>query len=262
MDATLANALDGAMSIAVNIPATIWMLLATFLVFIMVPSIGLLEAGLTRRKNVVHALMKSLSAVGIMSVVFVLFGFSLSFSDNESEVPVTSAVLVVRTTDREANGVLLISALSVTAVVTTIILIIAAAIVVGRGLRPLTAMAEHAERIAEGDRTLRLPVESSGDPAIARMASTVNLAFDVQEDAENRMRSFVADASHELRTPLQAITGFTENLQEAIRAFDQQRAPIYTDGPRTDIFGTPPAEPAGWWHEVGRPSGTKGGAFS
>ena len=112
MDATLTNALDGAMSIAVNIPATIWMLLATFLVFIMVPSIGLLEAGLTRRKNVVHALMKSLSAVGIMSVVFVLFGFSLSFSDNESEVPVTSAVLVVRTTDREANGVLLISALS------------------------------------------------------------------------------------------------------------------------------------------------------
>mgnify|MGYP003349424650 CR=1 FL=1 len=82
VDATLTNALDGAMSIAVNIPATIWMLLATFLVFIMVPSIGLLEAGLTRRKNVVHALMKSLSAVGIMSVVFVLFGFSLSFSPN------------------------------------------------------------------------------------------------------------------------------------------------------------------------------------
>jgi Amt family ammonium transporter len=80
VDATLANALDGATNIAVNIPATIWMLLATFLVFIMVPSIGLLEAGLTRRKNVVHALMKSLSAVGIMSVVFVLFGFSLAFN--------------------------------------------------------------------------------------------------------------------------------------------------------------------------------------
>lgn len=135
---------------------------------------------------------------------------SVSFAENGAEAPVTSAVLVVRTTDREANGVLLISALSVTAVVTTIILIIAAALVVGRGLRPLTAMAEHAERIAEGDRTLRLPVESSGDPAIARMASTVNLAFDVQEDAENRMRSFVADASHELRTPLTTASGWVE----------------------------------------------------
>ena len=137
-------------------------------------------------------------------------GLSLTFSADGTEVPVTSAVLVVRTADREANGVLLITALSVTAVATTIILIIAAALVVGRGLRPLTAMAEHAERIAEGDRTLRLPVESSGDPAIARMASTVNLAFDVQEDAENRMRSFVADASHELRTPLTTASGWVE----------------------------------------------------
>lgn len=137
-------------------------------------------------------------------------GLSLTFSADGTEVPVTSAVLVVRTADREANGVLLITALSVTAIATTIILIIAAALVVGRGLRPLTAMAEHAERIAEGDRTLRLPVESSGDPAIARMASTVNLAFDVQEDAENRMRSFVADASHELRTPLTTASGWVE----------------------------------------------------
>ncbi len=82
MDEKLASALDSATQLAVNVPATIWMLLATFLVFIMVPSIGLLEAGLTRRKNVVHALMKSLSAVGIMSVAFVLFGFSLAFSPN------------------------------------------------------------------------------------------------------------------------------------------------------------------------------------
>lgn len=137
-------------------------------------------------------------------------GLAVVFAEGEREVPVTSAVLVVRTTDREANGLLLITALSVTAVATTIILIIAAAIVVGRGLRPLTAMAEHAERIAEGDRTLRLPVETSEDPAIARMASTVNLAFDVQEDAENRMRAFVADASHELRTPLTTASGWVE----------------------------------------------------
>jgi two-component system OmpR family sensor kinase len=137
-------------------------------------------------------------------------GLSVSFREEGTEVPVTSAVLVVRTADREANGVLLITALSVTSLATTIILIVAAAIVVGRGLRPLTAMAEHAERIAEGDRTLRLPVEAGEDPAIARMASTVNLAFDVQEDAENRMRSFVADASHELRTPLTTASGWVE----------------------------------------------------
>lgn len=78
----LVSAWDLTTQVPLNLTATAWMLLATFLVFIMVPSIGLLEAGLTRRKNAVHGLMKSLSAVGIMSVVFVLVGFSLSFSPN------------------------------------------------------------------------------------------------------------------------------------------------------------------------------------
>jgi enoyl-CoA hydratase len=34
--------------------------------------------------------------------------------------------------------------------------------------------------------------------------------------------------------------GFTDNLPEAIRAFDQRRRPVYTDEPRRDLF-TPPA---------------------
>ncbi len=78
----LASALDLTTPITLNLSATGWMLLASFLVFIMVPSIGLLEAGLTRRKNVLHGLMKSLSAAGIISVVFVVIGFSLSFNPN------------------------------------------------------------------------------------------------------------------------------------------------------------------------------------
>ena len=35
----------------------------------------------------------------------------------------------------------------------------------------------------------------------------------------------------------QLMLGFTENLQEAIRAFDQKRDPVYTDEPRKDLFG-------------------------
>jgi Amt family ammonium transporter len=76
----IASALDLSSKIDLNLPATGWVLLASFLVFIMIPSIGLLEAGLTRRKNVLHALMKSLTAAGIMSVIFVLVGFSMSFN--------------------------------------------------------------------------------------------------------------------------------------------------------------------------------------
>jgi Amt family ammonium transporter len=80
MEGKLASAWDLSSQIQINLPATAWVLLGAFLVFIMVPSIGLLEAGLTRRKNVIHGLMKSLSAAGIMSAIFVLIGFSLAFN--------------------------------------------------------------------------------------------------------------------------------------------------------------------------------------
>jgi enoyl-CoA hydratase len=34
----------------------------------------------------------------------------------------------------------------------------------------------------------------------------------------------------------QLMLGFTENLPEAIRAFDRKRKPVYTDEPRKDLF--------------------------
>jgi enoyl-CoA hydratase len=43
----------------------------------------------------------------------------------------------------------------------------------------------------------------------------------------------------ELEDRNQLILGFTENLQEAIRAFDAGRPPVYTDEPRRDLFDRP-----------------------
>lgn len=43
-------------------------------------------------------------------------------------------------------------------------------------------------------------------------------------------------AAVELEDRNQLMLGFTENLPEAIRAFDQDRPPIYTDEPRRDLF--------------------------
>ena len=137
-------------------------------------------------------------------------GLGLAYSDNGRSSEVTAVVLGMRSAPRDITTTLVVTALVVVALATTSALIAVAAIVVGRGLRPLADMANRAERIAGGDRTLRLPVDESGDPAIARMANTVNTAFDAQEDAENRVRAFVADASHELRTPLTAAHGWIE----------------------------------------------------
>jgi enoyl-CoA hydratase len=46
-------------------------------------------------------------------------------------------------------------------------------------------------------------------------------------------------AAIELEDRNQLMLGFTENLPEAIRAFDAGRPPVYTDEPRRDMF-TPP----------------------
>ncbi len=45
------------------------------------------------------------------------------------------------------------------------------------------------------------------------------------------------EAAIEVEDRNQLLLGFTENLPEAIRAFDQGREPTYTDEPRRDIFG-------------------------
>jgi enoyl-CoA hydratase len=48
------------------------------------------------------------------------------------------------------------------------------------------------------------------------------------------------EAAIEIEDRNQLMLGFTENLQEAIRSFDQKRDPVYTDEPRKDLFGPTP----------------------
>jgi enoyl-CoA hydratase len=45
------------------------------------------------------------------------------------------------------------------------------------------------------------------------------------------------EAAIEIEDRNQLMLGFTENLPEAIRAFDEGREPSYTDAPRRDLFG-------------------------
>ena len=49
------------------------------------------------------------------------------------------------------------------------------------------------------------------------------------------------ESAIEIEDRNQLLLGFTENLPEAIRAFDQDRDPVYTDEPRKDLFGARPS---------------------
>ncbi len=58
---------------------TAWLLVSSALVLIMTPALGLFYGGMVRRKNVLSTLMHSFIALAVISVQWVLFGYSLSF---------------------------------------------------------------------------------------------------------------------------------------------------------------------------------------
>ncbi|TMD25734.1 MAG: ammonium transporter, partial [Chloroflexi bacterium] len=69
-------AADGAQ---INSGDTAWLLVATALVMVMLPGLALFYGGLVRRKNVLSTIMHSFFGLAIVSVVWVLWGYSLAF---------------------------------------------------------------------------------------------------------------------------------------------------------------------------------------
>lgn len=65
---------------------TAWMMLSTALVFFMTPGLALFYAGLVRGKNVLSVLMQSFVAAGLVSVLWVLVGYSLAFGPDHGGI--------------------------------------------------------------------------------------------------------------------------------------------------------------------------------
>jgi ammonium transporter, Amt family len=58
---------------------TAWLIVATALVMVMLPGLALFYGGLVRRKNVLSTIMHSFFGLALVSVVWVIVGFSLAF---------------------------------------------------------------------------------------------------------------------------------------------------------------------------------------
>lgn len=59
-----------------------WMLVATALVFLMTPGLAFFYGGMVHRKNVISTMIKSMIAAGVVSVIWITVGFSLSFGES------------------------------------------------------------------------------------------------------------------------------------------------------------------------------------
>ncbi len=58
---------------------TAWMLMSTALVLVMIPGLALFYGGLVRTKNVISTFMHTLVALGVVTIQWVFFGYSLAF---------------------------------------------------------------------------------------------------------------------------------------------------------------------------------------
>ena len=61
---------------------TAWMLVAGSLVLLMIPALGLFESGLLRKKNAASIFMQIFFGLAMLSVMWFIFGFSLSFGES------------------------------------------------------------------------------------------------------------------------------------------------------------------------------------
>jgi ammonium transporter, Amt family len=67
---------------AIDAGDTAWMLTATALVLLMTPGLGFFYGGMIHPRHIISTILQSFVAMGIVSVLWVLVGFSLAFGDS------------------------------------------------------------------------------------------------------------------------------------------------------------------------------------
>jgi ammonium transporter, Amt family len=67
---------------AVDSGDTAWLLTATCLVLLMTPGLSFFYGGMVRRRNVISTMLQSFIALGLVSLLWVAFAFSLAFGDS------------------------------------------------------------------------------------------------------------------------------------------------------------------------------------
>lgn len=66
-------------STSINFADVAWLLTASCLVLLMTPGLSFFYGGIVGKKNVLTAMLKSFICLGVISLLWVVIGFSLSF---------------------------------------------------------------------------------------------------------------------------------------------------------------------------------------
>jgi signal transduction histidine kinase len=83
-----------------------------------------------------------------------------------------------------------------------------------RGVAPLRAVMDAADRVADGDYEVR--VGEHGPPPVRALARSFNAMTERLQHADTLRRELMADVAHELRTPLSVLQGRLEGLADGV----------------------------------------------
>jgi len=61
---------------------TAWLLMSAALVLLMTPGLAFFYGGMVRKKNVISTMLQSFVCMGLITIIWVIFGFSLAFGDD------------------------------------------------------------------------------------------------------------------------------------------------------------------------------------
>ncbi len=80
----LSGEVDGQWDLSENIslPNVAWMITATIFVLMMTPGLSFFYGGMVRKKNIISTILQSIVAMGIISVMWEVVGFSLSIGED------------------------------------------------------------------------------------------------------------------------------------------------------------------------------------
>ncbi len=70
----------------VNAADTAWLLISSALVMLMTPGVALFYGGMVRRKNILSTLMMSFALLGLVGLLWILYGYSLSFAPDKGGI--------------------------------------------------------------------------------------------------------------------------------------------------------------------------------
>ena len=68
---------------AIDASATAFVIICSSLVLLMTPGLALFYGGMTRAKSVLNMMMMSFGAMGVVGVIYVLWGYSMSFGGSQ-----------------------------------------------------------------------------------------------------------------------------------------------------------------------------------